>query len=393
MTAAITVVHTGNHELDRFCESVKQNLDVITGQTSNSDKLVALGKETTPLQLVNLVNLLAKRIGLDKVTPLQELINFTLNSADGSVSGFKNRIINGGMAIDQRNAGASHTITAAAALAYTVDRFYAYCTGANVTGQRVAGTAPNRYNYQFTGAASVTKIGFAQRIEAANCQDLAGQTATFAVDLANSLLTTVTWTAWRANTNDTFGTLASPTRTQIGTGTFTVSSTLTRYNAVINVPSAATTGIEIELSVGAQTSGTWTIGRMQFELGSVATPFEVRPFGMELALCQRYYQTSYVGAAVGAISSVGQVGWLAQSTGNYNGVYVGFQTQMRTDPTTQLYNPVTGASASIRNIDAATNLTGGIGSTRANGAFFVVNNVASTYSNFLALHFTAAAEL
>ena len=52
-------------------------------------------------------------------------------------TGFKNRIINGGMKIDQRNAGASQTITAAAALAYTVDRWYAYCTGANVTGQRV----------------------------------------------------------------------------------------------------------------------------------------------------------------------------------------------------------------------------------------------------------------
>ena len=46
-----------------------------------------------------------------------------------------NRIINGAMNIDQRNAGASQTITAAAALAYTVDRWYAYCTGANVTGQ------------------------------------------------------------------------------------------------------------------------------------------------------------------------------------------------------------------------------------------------------------------
>lgn len=210
-------------------------------------------------------------------------------SFDSGPFGFRNRVINGAMSIDQRNSGAAQTITAAAALAYSVDRWYAYCTGANVTGQRVAGTAPNQYNYSFTGAASVTKIGYAQRIEAANCQDLAGQTATLSVDLANSLLTTVTWTAWYANTTDTFGTLASPTRTQIATGTFTVNSTLTRYNAQISIPSAATTGIEIEFSVGAQTSGTWTIGRAQLESGAVATPFEYRFVGTELASCYRYY--------------------------------------------------------------------------------------------------------
>ena len=216
----------------------------------------------------------------------------------GAFAGLRNRVINGNFYNDQRNAGASQTITAAAALAYTVDRFYAYCTGANVTGQRVAGTAPNAYLYRFTGAASVTKIGFAQRIENLNCQDLAGQTATLSIDLSNSLLTTVTWTAWYANTANTFGTLASPTRTLISTGTFTVTSTLTRYNTNITIPAAATTGIEIELSVGAQISGTWNIGNWQLEFGSVATPFEQRPIGMELALCQRYYWTGALNITV-----------------------------------------------------------------------------------------------
>jgi hypothetical protein len=201
----------------------------------------------------------------------------------------RNKIINGGMQIDQRNAGASQTFTAAAALAYSVDRFYGYCTGANVTGARVAGSSINQYRYQFTGAASVTAIGFAQRIEAANSYDLNNGTATFSVDLANSLLTTVTWTAYYANTADTFGTLASPTRTQIATGTFTVTSTVTNYTASISVPSAATTGIEIVLAVGAQTSGTWTIGAVQLEAGSSATPFERLPIGETFVLCQRYF--------------------------------------------------------------------------------------------------------
>lgn len=209
----------------------------------------------------------------------------------GAISGTRNRIINGGMAIDQRNAGASQTFTAAAALAYSVDRWYGYCTGANVTGQRVQGATAGQFYYRFTGAASVTAIGFGQRIEQLNSADLAGTTATLSVDLANSLLTTVTWTAYYANTADTFGTLASPTRTQIATGTFTVTSTVTRYSTSISVPAAATTGIEIVFTVGAQTSGTWTIGNVQLEAGGIATPFERKIYGQELALAQRYYAT------------------------------------------------------------------------------------------------------
>lgn len=211
-----------------------------------------------------------------------------------SSSFLRNRIINGAVAVDQRNAGASQTFTAAAALAYSVDRWYGYCTGANVTGQRVTGAVANTYRYQFTGAASVTAIGFGTRLEALNTADLADSTCTLSVDLANSLLTTVTWTAFYANTTDTFGTLASPTRTQIATGTFTVTSTVTRYSTTISVPAAATTGIEIVFTVGAQTSGTWTIGNVQFEPGSAATPFERRQYGQELALCQRYYEKGFV---------------------------------------------------------------------------------------------------
>jgi hypothetical protein len=209
---------------------------------------------------------------------------------DGGTLATRNKFINGAMAVDQRNNGAAQTITAGAALAYTVDRWYGYSTGGNVSGQRVSGTAPNQFNYRYTGAASVTKIAHAQRIEASNSQDLAGNTATLAVDLANSLLTTVTWVAYYANTSDTFGSIAVPTKTQIATGTFTVTSTLARFSVNITIPSAAITGIEIEFSVGAQTSGTWTIGRAQLEAGSTATAFETRSVGQELALCQRYYE-------------------------------------------------------------------------------------------------------
>ena len=218
----------------------------------------------------------------------------------------RNRLINGNMAIDQRNSGASQTITAAAALAYTVDRWYAYCTGANVTGQQVAGATAGQYRYQFTGAASVTAIGFAQRIETLNSADLSGTTATLSVDMSNSLLTTVTWTAYYANTSNTFGTLASPTVTSIATGTFTVTSSIARYSANISIPSAAVTGIQILFTVGAQTSGTWVIGNVQLEPGALATPYEYNPTNDQLAQCQRYY-LRYTSGASNARYALGRV--------------------------------------------------------------------------------------
>jgi hypothetical protein len=208
------------------------------------------------------------------------------------------------MIVDQRNAAASQTFTAAGALAYSVDRWYGYCTGANVTGQQVAGSGAVQNRYRFTGAASVTAVGFGQRIEQKNSYDLAGSTCTLSADLAiSATLTTVTWTAYYATTTaDTFGSLASPTVTSIATGTFTVSATVTNFTTNISIPAAATTGIQILFTVGALTAGlTWTIGNVQLEKGSTATSFDYRPYGTELMLCQRYYETAGIDGTGGLI--------------------------------------------------------------------------------------------
>jgi len=280
--------------------------------------------------------------------------------------GFRNRIINGDMRIDQRNSGASQTFTAAAALAYSVDRFYGYCTGANVTGQRVAGTTPNEFAYRFTGAASVTAIGFGTRLEATNTIDLAGSTATLSVQLANSLLTTVTWTAFYASTADAFGTLASPTRTQIATGTFTVTSTLATYSAQISIPSAATTGIEIVFTVGAQTSGTWTIDNVQLEAGSTATELERRPIGTELALCQRYYQVfSDLNLTIGGRATNASITVMP----------IVFRTNMRATPTAVSGTILAGSSLSFL---ATADTCRVIGTADANGVLAISTMIANS---------------
>lgn len=306
----------------------------------------------------------------------------------------KNILINGAMDIDQRNAGSAQTITAAAALAYSVDRWYAYSTGANVTGQRVAGTTPNQYNYQFTGAASVTKIGFAQRIEVANSQHLAGNTATLSVDLKNSLLTTVTWVASYANTANTFGSLASPTITQIATGTFTVSNTLTRFTANISIPSAAITGLQIEFSVAAQTSGTWTIGRAQLEFGSFATAFENKIIGEQALLCQRYFQKTYaIDVAPGTVTTEGILSYFADNVSMTQGGQWLYAPEMRATPTVTCFNPVTGSQGSGRQssgIDRA--FTTMSAHTSRMGRFYFAVGATPTTS-YITWHATMQAEL
>ncbi len=237
----------------------------------------------------------------------------------------RNKIINGDFKIDVRNQGVAQTITAAAALAYTVDRWYAYCTGANVTAQQI--TSSGEYRFRFTGLASNTLVGLGQRIESDNCVDLAGKSATLSCKLSSTSLTSITWAAYYANSKDSFGTLASPTRTSIASGTFTINTTETRYSATMSVPSGATTGIEIVLTGGALLgSQTLTIGDVQLETGAILTAYETRPKALENMLCQRYQPSlnivtnSAIGSGVAYSAVIGLC-------------YVPFKTQSRIPPT------------------------------------------------------------
>ena len=289
-----------------------------------------------------------------------DLITTSDGVSSAGVYGFKNRIFNSQMQIAQRATSATITAGSTIAAGYsTVDRFYVYCTGANVTAAQVAGSGATKNRLQITGAASVTAIGVGQRIESLNSYDLASSVATLSVDLANSLLTTVTWTAYYANTADTFGTLASPTRTQISTGTFTVNSTVTRYNAQITIPAAATTGIEIVFTVGAQISGTWTISNVQLEEGSTATSFDYRPYGTELALCQRYFYgrsgAEYYSACY----------W--QSTTQWNGCVLQY--------------PVTMRAAPAFTFAAASNFTIGLGGGSVTAATISASSISTNSAN------------
>lgn len=148
----------------------------------------------------------------------------------------------------------------------------------------------------FTGAASTTAIYLLQRLESLDTNRIKGKTVTFSCEISNSLLTSVIWEVFRpTTTNDVHGTIDTPTQTLIASGTFTVNSTLTRYSATFALPDLASRGLEVRLRVGAQTSGTWVVSRLQLEEGSTATDFNCGDYPSELLRCMRYAQIAVNG--------------------------------------------------------------------------------------------------
>lgn len=205
----------------------------------------------------------------------------------------RNKIINGSFLVDQRNAFASHTVQSGN-VTYQPDRFFVWAQGASCTGQIVTVNGANRY--RFTGAASNTLVALGTRLESKDVGRFYGKNATLSVKAASSSLTSLTWTAYYANSTDNFGALNSPAQTQIATGTFNIGSAEATFSATF--PVATTSGIAIHITGGALGAGqTLTLGDIQLEEGAAATAFEQRPFGAELLLCQRYF------ASVGNLGS------------------------------------------------------------------------------------------
>lgn len=159
-----------------------------------------------------------------------------------------------------------------------------------VTGNVQYAFSTANQSLTLTGAANVGVIRVLQRIESRNASLLASKQVTLSVELSNSLLTTVTWELFHPTTiADVHGTVASPTQTLIASGTWTVTSTLTRYSATVTLPTEVSNGLEVRIRVGAQTSGTWVISRPKLEEGSTATAFTCDDVAVELTKCQRYF--------------------------------------------------------------------------------------------------------
>ena len=225
------------------------------------------------------------------------------NLNGGQLAGLRNRIINGGMGISRRNAGSAYSIPSGT-LSYTVDRWFVYSVGSTLTAQRVM-VSSNGFQdaLRLSGSAGNTVAIVGQRIEAINCLDMAGKTVTLSYFAASSGSRQINYSVVYSSATDNWST----SRTTVSSGSQTTTTSYVLYSHTFAVPSAATTGLMLEFSVASGlASGTVDIFGVQLEVGSQATPFEHRPRGLELALCQRYYYTpkgTYVHQAYGIVNS------------------------------------------------------------------------------------------
>ena len=245
----------------------------------------------------------------------------------GDTTRFKNRIINGDMRIDQRNAGASVTPTDGA---YTLDRWAAFMNPASkYTVQQNAGsvTPPTGFiNYLGLTSSSAYSLsatdyfGINQYIEGLNFADLGWGTAN---------AKTITISFWvRSSLTGTFGgSLRNSANNRSYPFSYTINSANTWEYETITIAGDTTgtwlttngKGVGVNFSVGtgstySGTAGSWYtnnylsatgatsvvgtsgatfyITGVQLEVGSIATSFEYVDYGDQLRMCQRYFQTN-----------------------------------------------------------------------------------------------------
>jgi hypothetical protein len=301
--------------------------------------------------------------------PLSTGVTGVLPEANGGTGtttgyyGFKNRIINGAMVIDARNAGASFAQTDGA---YNLDRWSGDSwSGSSTTGKytvQQSSTAPTGFNFSLkvtssaaTSSASSDLYTIKQKIEGYNTADLGFGTAN---------AKTITISFWvRSSATGTFGgALKNSAGNRAYAFTYSISAADTWEQKSITIAGdtsgtwvGATNGMGLavywQLQVGssnATSAGSWAAGDyygatgcvnllttngatfyitgVQLEKGSTATSFDYRPYGTELALCQRYYYKikasggdNVFGAGYCNISTQGQI-------------HVPFMCLMRTNP-------------------------------------------------------------
>jgi hypothetical protein len=250
--------------------------------------------------------------------------NATFAGTAAMASSFlRNRIINGNMAVRQR--GTSFTATAGTAI-YTADRWIVFAGGATcgVATPSDLGLAGFPTGLLASGATGNTVLNFAQRIESVNILDLANQTVTISGWLFSTATVTPTLSLATPNAVDNYS-----SETAVGSVPALPSvpaNTWTRFAVSVALPAAAANGLQVAVAWGATGAGVNRfLTGVQLEVGTVATPFERRQFGQELALCQRYYQTGR--AAVYGVTT---------GSGSYSPDLIGtanFNTTMRAAPT------------------------------------------------------------
>jgi hypothetical protein len=309
-------------------------------------RFVAAGANTTTAVTININGIGAKNItksganalsvgDLTSGTAYQVIYDGTQfqllmpPASNATYTGFKNRIINGAMQIDQRNNGAAVIVNDSSNKRYAVDRFFAI--GVNTAGVftlQQSSTAPTGFINSIVATvttsatpATADTYQITQPIEGLNIADLGFGTAS---------ASTVTFSFWvRSSLTGTFGgSLKNGALDRSYPFSYVINSANTWEQKTITITGDITgtwlttngIGLYVVFSLGTGTSksgtgGSWAaanynsvtgatnlmgtngatfyITGVQLEKGSTATSFDYRPYGTELALCQRYYFRIY----------------------------------------------------------------------------------------------------
>lgn len=213
----------------------------------------------------------------------------------GQLAGLRNRVMNGNFAVNQRVVTGSVVLAAGA---YGHDRFKAGASGCT---------------YTFATSANVTTLTIS----------------------AGSLIQVI-----EGN--------------NLETGTYTLSWSGTAQGK-IGAGSYAASGVTGVITGGTNTNiefNTGTLSKVQLELGTTATVFEQRPYGLELALCQRYFYSYASGS--GGNGDFG-TGYLRSTTSFL--FTVKYPVPMRIAPTTFAYSGSVGDYAYQAGVDTKTAVT------------------------------------
>ena len=307
------VIDTNGNELLQVTATASAVNQVVLANaaTGNAPTLTAAGDDTN--------------IGFKLVGKGTGEITAKVNSKDvfnaSSSFGFKNRIINGAMVIDQRNAGASVT---PATSTYTLDRWNAVnSVTSKYTVQQVSDAPTGYVNSLKVTSSAATSLGstdyyyLQQNIEGLNVFDFAFGTAS---------ASTSTLSFWvKSSLTGTFGgALSNSAANRSYPFTYTISSANTWEQKSVTIAGDTTgtwlttngVGLRVDFGLGvgttySGTAGAWAattytsatgatsvvgtngatfyITGVQLEKGSTATSFDYRPYGTELNLCYRYY--------------------------------------------------------------------------------------------------------
>jgi len=264
----------------------------------------------------------------------------------GQLAGFRNKIINGAMTIAQRGT----SFPAPASGSYSLDRWGYAVVGTTgvVTLSQSSDNPTDEYVYSLRAAVTTADAAVAagdvaaiyQKIEGFNARDLIGRTFTisfwvrssktgthcvFLGNSANNRSYVAEYTVVAANTWEKKSITISGGLITAGTWNWTngvglqVGFTLIAGTTYQNTAGTWQTGnfLATSAQVNCLDSNTniFAITGVQLEVGSVATPFEHRLFGAELALCQRYARPAPLGRLGGyATSGTGVIGTFTYPT-------------------------------------------------------------------------------